>query len=277
MTSDHETRVNFIEHIATMEPSPADEQQLSTVARLLDTMEDRFGWIQNGSAQPLACACEAYDACWAGIPASRRPHGRKANASVPWVGAAFDRDRIAVVGINANQYGGLGANWWITRGHLRDLAPGKKPAFPFRVAQYLSAIRASSAGTTPARVDEPRALASEFESCAFFQSIQCSPIGARGNATHEMATQCPPRHLVPQLEDLAPSLVVTIGKTNRERIWALVDAREEPATPGVWRGTGRLVDREIELIGLYHPSFGHRKRSLEPLIAELRARPLRRP
>lgn len=190
----------------------ATPQQLDLVRESLEFFKAE-GVIDQGRGLPLFEACPCASECWRVFPPEDYPPREQAEVAVPWVGRDYTRHRIAVVAINFNFYGGLGAQWWVRRGDIHErLGHGKRNLFPYRVGQYLAAVVASQRADPVIEDPDPAAGAAGFESCAFVQGVQCSPKPRAGRPSAAMWDNCPPRYLAGQLELLRPSVVLAVGR-----------------------------------------------------------------
>jgi hypothetical protein len=175
----------------------------------------------------------------------------RSGRSMDW--PAFVEHRIAVVAINFNFYGGLGAQQWVRRGDIHErLGRGKRSLFPYRVGQYLAALLASQRGEAVTVNDDPAAGADGFESCAFIQAVQCSPRPEVGRPSDAMWSNCPPRYLLAQLELLEPRLVMAVGRPTWPWVRDLCGVQVREYRPSLWRGSSNAV----EAVFVNHPSHG---------------------
>ncbi len=283
-----EWREPFLHHIAYGAEPRAVPSQVSIAARLLDVFEHEFGLLQDGQALPLcgdAGICPKREGCWKAVPRDRVPTGKEAAASIPWVGPAYADERIVVMPINFNGFGGLGGNWWMTHGHRRYVAgelsederrerSGPTNLFAKYVASYLAAVRRSVQGLEVRADYEPSELAEGLDAMALMQSAQCSPGRDAGKPTAAMRRNCPERHLLPQIEALEPEILITVGATARDAVDRFAPGSRSRDWAAIRSST--LADREITLINVRHPGRGQGEKALRALQELLAAQPLLR-
>jgi len=276
MGQEEHRRSGFLEKLANLEPASATTAQLDAVEAVLDLYSER-GLLVEGRAEPLYCVCPLALDCWGAPSDVPRPPPEQAEASVPWVGRDFPRGRVCAVAINHNRYGGIGANWWVVRGHIHErLGRGKRTLFPFRVGQYLAAVLCSAGGTTPAERElVPEAAAQAWESSAFLEAVKCSPAWRRGTPTRTMVANCPPEYLRAELELLRPSRIVGVGAVARAGLEAAIPLEVTDSRSGLVRAVGTLAGVEVEAFLMGHPSYGNWRRSLNSLLESLERDPAR--
>lgn len=247
--------------------------QLDWIDESLSVYSDA-GLIEDGRAAPLYEACPACGSCWPGkVP---RPAPEDATISLPWRGPDYDVGGVAGVGINFNQYGGLGGHWWIRNEERKLLLAGRRRLFSYRAGSYLAMIGASRAGAVVEEVPSTESVAAAWDAAAFLEAVKCSPATGVGQPTETMWANCPPRYLATELQRLAPSAIVAIGRQVSEAVAELLGVAWDEVAPGFTRGRTQLVGRTVEVFGCNHPSYGHWKQTT-PLLAEsLRQRPAER-
>jgi len=236
----------------------ATATQLDHVRRALDVY-DELGVVRAGRALPLheACACAAQ--CWEPFGSADRPDAGHAGVSVPFVGWDYEAFRICVVGINLHDYGGLGANWWVCRGHMFDrLGKGKRSHFAYGTGAYLAALRASLDGKAAVR-DRPttEAAADGWRAAAFVEAVKCAPRRNTSKPSAAMWSNCPPLFLVRELELLAPRVLLVLGRTDvTRRVTRLLDAAVVDSRPSFERARGQVAGRAAEIVCCNHPARG---------------------
>lgn len=266
------------------EPLSSTEHR-SIIGDLLRLYDDR-GLLPVGRDAPLNQVCRHRKLCWEGAEDPACPE--RAGISVPWIGRRyFDSDsKVAMVGINLHDYGGLAAHYEVCTEHIavqEANGPGKNGEIFGRGAmQYLRLILASLDGQPipdPIKVQN-RQLAELWERMAFLEAVKCAPGVMRSKPTEAMLDQCPKFLLRGELEVLTPSVVVILGRTqvrDKVRPWAV-----PPDGYGRWqhksleRDVALIEGRRVELISVNHPSSQDQSdvvRSLEQLAGSLATDP----
>lgn len=270
------TRSGLLEKLAS-EDCGATKDQLESVERLADYFAKR-GLIDGDRALPLHEACPVANDCWRHLGADERPEPAEAAASIPWVGSGYASARVCAIAMNFNNYGGLGAQWWVRRGDIHErLMRGRRPPFAFGLGQYLALALASLRRDSPAAGDfDPAACAEALESSGLLEAVLCAPKTKVSKPTAEMWRNCPPRYLVGQLDILRPSVVLAVGKDD---VWQPVkeglQVRMSEENGAFGRGVGKVTGEEVAVLFLNHPSRAfHRRRSQLLLRESLSARPL---
>lgn len=170
--------------------------QHTSAGDALVQLYQRKGLLPDGVDAPLFECCPNSVACWKGSPLPRFPDD--AGISVPWIGHRYFESPVAVLGMNFNNGGGLGAHFWTCEDHQAQMKRGKrgKAGRPFArgVMLALRIVLADLDGSEiPSEEPSPRneELAELWERCAFLQSIKCSPGTDRSNPTEAMNQRCP--------------------------------------------------------------------------------------
>jgi hypothetical protein len=251
----------------------APEHSVALVARLCDAYADH-GLFDGDIARPLDCDCPAAEACWADVPDKARPLREMASISVPWLGPRYRPGGIAAVGINQNDYGGLGALWWIRRGANANLRSGKRKNFDIGAGSYLALAHASRAGQ-PLEADvRPEQAADAWDASAFLEAIKCAPRWASSKPTDAMWQNCPHRYLLDELTLIAPGALVVIGRTVGPAVTSLLEIEVSERETEFWRGWGSLNGRPLDVLCCDHPSHRRWIDSLPRLRSSLERRPI---
>jgi hypothetical protein len=166
------------------------------------------------------------------------------------------RRKICVIAINHHNFGGLGANWWMARGHIHErLGRGRRHPFALGIGSYVAAVKASITGRPiPAR-PTPAEAADGWETAAFVEAVKCAPWEKVSEPTAAMWRNCPPRFLVPELELLAPRVVIVAGRGPGQGVIAdalAVDTRRAHGQ-SFERCRGRLEGQPIDVLFCNHP------------------------
>lgn len=251
----------------------AAEPAVGLVERFCDLYAEH-GLFDGDQARPLDCDCPDASTCWAGVRGDRHPPREEAPVSVPWVGATYRPGGVAAVGINFNAYGGLGAQWWIRRGAIRDLRQGKRKRFDYRAGSYLALLQASLAGERLEAEPDRARVADAWDASAFFETIKCSPLGQAGRPTEAMWANCALRYMAAELRLIEPGTLLLIGRRVGDQVTALLDAEIKESDGGFRRGHATLAGRRTEVFCCNHPSWGHWRASVPSLLRSLEARPV---
>lgn len=198
------------------------ESSLEWADRFCDFYASK-GLFRGEEALPLHCDCPAAPDCWEGE--SAYPPRHEASISIPWCGPDYRSGGVAVVAINMNKYGGLGAHWWIRLERIRELRRGRHRAFDYRLGTFVALALASLGGAPLDPEPDPESVADAWEAAAFLESVKCSPERGVGAPTGAMWRNCPDRYLVDELALLAPSVVIAVGKAPGEVLRRLLSPR----------------------------------------------------
>jgi hypothetical protein len=174
-----------------------------------------------------SAAARARRAAVRGVPEPRAMLGGRdtavpdhAGISVPWVGREYAAWRVCVVGLNFDNYGGLAGHWRVCASHIRALRDGglgkNGRFFATGAMSYARAVEMSMCGSLGGSWDDPSPadLARSWERCAYLQAVKCAPHGNRSQPTRAMCSACPSFLLKEELEILAPSAVILLGRTS---------------------------------------------------------------
>jgi hypothetical protein len=236
-----------------------------------------LGVLSDGRALPLHRACRCAEQCWAQFGPGDRPDAQDAGVSVPFVGWDYEEFRICVVGINLHDYGGLGANWWVCRGHIFDrLGAGKRSHFAYGTGSYLAALRASLGTEEPIpRAPTTEAAADGWRAASFVEAVKCAPRRDTSKPSQEMWSNCPPLFLVRELALLAPRVVLVLGRTDvRNRVTGLLEAEPVDKRPSFERARGQIAGQTIDIMCCNHPARGGWGSSFTSLSDSLTAFPI---
>jgi hypothetical protein len=262
--------------------APAPEQ-IAVVDALLALYACR-GLLPRGRDEPLYEVCPNSESCWEG---ATRPVPDHAGISVPWVGREYAAWRVCVVGLNFDNYGGLAGHWRVCASHIRTLRDGglgkNGRFFATGAMSYARAVEMSMCGSLGGSWDDPSPadLARSWERCAYLQAVKCAPHGNRSQPTRAMCSACPPFLLKEELEILAPSAVILLGRTSvRDIVRPMLSVRWGES-PGHFERDEFVLDdgRSVQLFCCNHPSTPNRsvwRASLDELTESLRSNGLSR-
>jgi len=153
---------------------------------------------------------------------------------VPWCGPSYRSGGVAVVAINMDKYGGLGAHWWIRLERVRELKSGRRRAFDYRLGTFVALAQASLGGAPLDVEPEPARVGEAWEAAAFLESVKCSPEQGVSAPTGAMWRNCPDRYLVEEIAVLAPSVVIAVGKAPGQALRRLLNVQLDEANREPW-------------------------------------------
>lgn len=244
---------------------------------------ERRGLLPGGKDEPLKRICAHGVDCWDDNE-PRCPE--RAGVSAPWIGDRYADRRICVIGMNFDDWGGLNGHWEATAWHIEAMRhgqPGKNGTlFAAGAMSYVAAVDAAMDGDLSVHW-EPAPyvqLADMWQSCAFLQTVKCSPAGNRSNPYAAMFQNCPSFLLREELEILAPEVVLVLGRESGPR-----DAIRPLLQVGWGTHPGHLERDSFQLssggrstlFSCNHPATqnrGHWRLSLERLVESLLTEPL---
>lgn len=250
---------------------------------------DEQGLLPDGCDAPLHAVCPCREPCWGGRDAAKPDRPDLAGIAAPWIGERYFEQRIVVLGMNFDAWGGLSANWDVCGWHIEAMKAGHygkdNRFFAYGAMSYVAAVHASLAGTLAVgwAPPEPTEAASLWEEVAFLQAVKCAPRTERSNPFTEMFENCPELLLRHELELLDPAVVLILGRGPQPRDAirpALkVDWAKYPGEhPGhMERDRFELDGRVVDLFSLNHPSApnrGYWQDCLDQLTESLRRSPL---
>lgn len=234
----------------------AAPEQVELVERAAGIYE-RQTVMRAGTAVPLDRCCACGEECWSAVGAHARPSDpQRAGITVPWIGAGYSDSKICVVAINHHNFGGLGANWWMARGHIHErLGRGRRHPFALGIGSYVAAVKASITGRPIPAGPTPAEAADGWDTAAFVEAVKCAPWEKASKPTAAMWRNCPPRFLLAELELLAPRVVIVAGRGPGRGAIAdalAVDTRRAHGQ-SFERGRGRLEGQPIDVLFCNHP------------------------
>ena len=186
---------------------------------------------------------------------------------MPWVGRNYFENRVLLLGLNFDNWGGLEAHYWICESHEEEQLAGKrgKDGRPFgRGAMLYLRVVLNGLKQKPIPDENPAEISNEalgelWEYCAFLEAVKCAPGTERSNPTKTMMSNCPPFLLLKELEILRPSLILVFGRSQLRDVvrdlMVVPDGRfGQEQGPHLERDLASIGGRHVELISLNHPS-----------------------
>lgn len=221
-------------------------------------------------ARRCASAGRKCSECWEHESPDARPADDVAGISIPWIGADYECDRVAVAGINLYDYGGLFAQWLIYHELEEKLARAKRykgSMLPFGVGAYVSALLHKG---SPNSFVEPSSLeaAKAWRRISFLELVKCSPRRDRSAPNREMWANCLGEFLLDELRILRPkSLIVIGGGLPALRVQLLPGISGWRKEHGLQRGVLDLGQFSIDVYCCFHTAYRPWRSSIAPLLA----------
>lgn len=236
-----------------------------------------FGLVADSGALPLCDHCRHHAACWAGIEQRKpvKPEERHwSHLAMPWVGRSYKTYRIAVIGVNPNEAGGLNLyEELVPAAQAEMLGKGGKGSGRRRVnfghEGYKGSLLWHRIGLYAAKVierlaydDDPLHLPElshidAFNRISFINHIKCSPVGDRSEPSRAMWENCS-YILRRELQIMQPNILLVLGTGENMRylLQNVVDADPAlmEATRYVRMAEGRLEGRAVGIINVPHPA-----------------------
>ena len=234
---------------------------------------------------PLHRVCENGAACW-GEAQDRLPpdEGETGCISQPWVGSRYRDLRLAAIGVNLNEYGGLNALVELTEEAKELIAEGcRRVRFHNTYNEYagsflwhrLGAYAAAIAETSRVAFVEwgddgyplPKNVAQSFDMIAFMEHVKCAPIGEKSKPTTAMWKRCGAHILRNELEILRPAQLLILGTSDNARYLSVqvLDAKMDCVIQhgSVISAIGSIAGNVIKIIVVPHPtSYGGASRAI---------------
>ncbi|MDP2896459.1 MAG: uracil-DNA glycosylase family protein [bacterium] len=245
---------------------------------------------QDGNPRPLPRICELRESCWKGAE-TRIPADTASWTAIyqPWIGDGYSDLRLAIIGLNMNEYGGLHAMTGLVNSARSDIRAGcRRVRFgndpkSYRgtllfhrigayAALYAQAARLLHPDFCPDGFPGPSFVADAFDFIALTNHVKCSPLGDRSAPTRAMIENCGRHVLRRELEILRPREILVLGVENA---WYLADRvlDEKVVVPTgrdlVSRGEGRLAGIPVRITAVPHPHA--RGYSIRSVLTQVRA------
>lgn len=251
------------------------------------------GVLGQRSAPALHERCPDADACWKQLPLDARPRPQSSWAGFkqdragsivwPWVGRNYETGGVAVAGLNLRtnwEEPSVALEYMIADNDREQFVNNRRRSkhdsnFAYRSMSAAAAIVASRLGQRLEARPSPDSLVAVMEQVARVQLVKCNPNAAvvdRGTPSPTMCQRCPDRFLLAELRALAPGALVMLGHDAFRAMNNRSEVRWRSLRDYYGRGTLSLLDQEVELFWLPHPSGSQWTHGHESLVRSLRAR-----
>lgn len=229
------------------------EYQQDNLQKLILDLYKEKGYINNmGGATSICNTCDFSNSCYEGQE-ERKPDKINKEWSeiiLPWIGKSYTKYKIAFLGINPNEDGGLFQAYKLIEEakkemlegitkvnfgyvHASGVRIGKKYKGTFlwhRMAAYTKSIKSALSCDPDDLMKayelnnienfEPQKVANEFDSIVFLNHIKCSPLNERSKPSSKMWENCGGNVLLEELKILRPEYLILLG--TGDNLWALI-------------------------------------------------------
>lgn len=221
-------------------------QKMNLPSLILERYEEKGLVHKDLKALPLCDYCDYSKECYSGNE-SRKPNLVNSEWSLielPWIGQHYSKKKIAFLGINPNEDGGLNQLEVLVNAAKAELEAGKtKVNFGYtypdgkkysgtflwhRIAAYSKIIQGAMEIAKDDIFKEieffrdenfaPEKVACEFDNISFLNHIKCSPLGNRSKPTNKMWENCGKSILLDELKILRPEWLIVLG--DGDNAWA---------------------------------------------------------
>lgn len=259
------------DHLFRWETDIAEWERTENMPHHLMQMYENLGVVSNHIPLPLCQACSHHQDCWKDNE-HRKPVDQDnihwSHVSLPWIGQKYHTFRIAVIGINPYEAGGLDFYPKLIPQARAEMASGKikvnfnHPGYAGTVLWHRIGRYASQTILKFVNDDDPLTFSDlshidAYDYISFTNHVKCSPIGDRSQPTQAMWGNC---HsiLKDELAILAPTILLVLGSSDNI-YYLLENVVDEKAslideTKYVRLYLGKLHDRNIGIINVPHPA-----------------------
>lgn len=243
------------------------------------TLYKNLGLLSTASnIKSLHRDCINCSICWSNIESDRFPpeNDEAYTVSRPFVGQYYKQNRLAILGINLNEYGGYDAYYKLLDKAKKQLSMGKKKLFRsnsysgsivyHRMMTYASIILNDQ--HQPSGED----LSNNIDNIAFLNHIQCSPIGEKSKPSEQMWENCGSHILRKELAILRPEDLLVLGTTDNltNTLNILTDVANTYHSKEIRIYEASLSSSKIRVIAICHPtSRGGSSRRLYSQLHEI--------
>ncbi len=234
-------------------------------------MYTELGVVSNNAPLPLCETCSHHQDCWQGHE-HRKPLDKDiihwSHVCLPWIGTKYNTFRIAVIGINPYESGGLDFFSTLIPQAREEMANGKirvnfnNPEYAGTVLWHRIGQYASQTILKFVVEDDPLTFPDlshidAYDWIAFTNHVKCSPTGDRSQPSLAMWENC---HsiLKEELKILAPKILIVLGTGDNIYYLNKNVLDETPTlldeTKHVRLYVGKLHSRTIGIINVPHPA-----------------------
>lgn len=191
-----------------------------------------LGFIDGGeNCLPLHSCCAHGKDCWSEPYESmdRKPAGKDAAISQPWVGSQYPKLGLLVVGINQNECGGYDSLNWLIGEARKELAHGAKRV-TFQNPEYRGTLLWHRVGCYAAAFLEAKGIydreievdgyprnekvESAYDYIAYTNHVKCSPTGDNSKPSSGMWEHCGHHVLREEIGLLKPTDILLLGNSD---------------------------------------------------------------
>jgi len=195
-----------------------------------------FYGSQNLLEVNLRTNCHRKEKCWT---LSSQRHSNY-HIYHPYIGSKYHQERIMVIGINMNDYGGSDAATYLANKAQKEIQAGKIMTFAnksgyrgsllwHRLLSY-AAILLQTKGAIPINSDKKHPtkedLSNAFPYIAFTNSIKCSPKKNNSTPSKGMRENCPDYILKKEIGILRPKTIIILGVQNKNNLKSLLSFKK---------------------------------------------------
>lgn len=272
MSIDYSVRhVDGRDKLVSWDTDISDWERTVNMPHHLLQMYAGLGVVSNNTPLPLCETCGHHQECWQGNE-HRKPLDQGnihwSHVSLPWIGTKYNTFRIAVIGINPYEAGGLEFYPKLIPQAREEMAGGRikvtfnHPGYAGTVLWHRIGLYASQTILNFVNDDDPLTFpdlshVDAYDWIAFTNHVKCSPIGDRSKPSQAMWENC---HsiLKKELGILAPKIMIVLGTGDNFHYLNKNVLDETPSlldeTKSVRLYVGKLHSKTIGIINVPHPA-----------------------
>lgn len=202
---------------------------------------------------------------------------------LPWIGDYFESQKLLIIGINMNEYGGTYAQRKIVGDWVRSgLLEGKKRilkndnyagTFYWYMAPAYASVLIEKKGSMVVNWNDdgapnPKSLSDTLDYFSITNSIKCSPKGEKSKPSSQMWENCLTHILKQEIKILKPTQILILGTTEnfyyfKNKILDQPFDTSIKESGNFRKGQGTIDNNSVEFYSVIHPTaFGGNKNSL---------------